>query len=311
MVATSAASPANPFIDRYPESPTQPMKTVDTDVFFKNNDSGDFSCASNTVSAKIQIQQTVLGEPDVHWVPNFNWSPPSSHGSRASLSSMDDSSTAPSSPIADMDDPIEWNNGNLMYLLSILRPRELEADVLTFAPPLLALEDLRYPFHLQLYNKKRTLVAKSDTICSNPNLARRSIAHDLMSDHKFIDATIGKLNAVWAIHSSSVPTLKSMLRGMEEMMTVTDHEWQQRIYQLSGAVDGDCVGQCVDGECSIESRLEYYLLLKGRDALEDSIRCVGHVLGLDSDEERAKRADMFAEAGSFLGRAFEEMLAGA
>jgi len=283
------------------------MKTVDTDVFLKVNTSSKPGYDCDNVSHN--IQHTILGERDVHWVPNLKWTPPSSRGSRASLSSIDGSSTAPSSPISDdTDEPIEWNSGSLMYLISILTPEELEADTLTFSPPLSVLEDFRTPFHLQLYNKEHILVAKSDPICLGPKQALRSIAHDLMSDHKLIDATIGKLNALWAIHSSSGPTLASMLRGMEEMMTVADDEWQQRIYQLSGAVDGDYVGECVDGECSIETRLEYYLLLKGRDALEDSMRCVRHVMDLDSDEERTKRAEIFGEAGSFLGKAFEQML---
>ncbi|KAI4662720.1 uncharacterized protein J4E79_004029 [Alternaria viburni] len=307
-MATSAATSANPFSERYAESPTQPMKTVDTDVFLKVNTSSKPDYDSDNVSHN--IQHTILGELGVQWVPNLKWTPPSSRGSRVSLSSMDGSSTAPSSPISDdMDEPIEWNSGSLIYLISILTPEELEADTFTFSPPLSVLEDFRTPFHLQLYNKEHILVAKSDPICLGPKQALRSIAHDLMSDHKFIDATIGKLNALWAIHSSSGPTLASMLRGMEEMMTVADDEWQQRIYQLSGAVDGDYVGECVDGECSIETRLEYYLLLKGRDALEDSMRCVRHVMDLDSDEERTKRAEIFGEAGSFLGKAFEEMLA--
>ncbi|KAI4613633.1 uncharacterized protein J4E87_009761 [Alternaria ethzedia] len=308
MMATSAAPSANPFSDRYAESPTQPMKTVDADVFLKVNTSSKPGYDSDNVSHN--IQHTILGEPGVQWVPNLKWTPPSSRGSRVSLYSMDGSSTAPSSPISDdTDEPIEWNSGSLMYLISILTPEELEADTFTFSPPLSVLEDFKNPFHLQLYNKEHILVAKSDPICLGPKQALRSIAHDLMSDHKLTDATIGKLNALWAIHSSSGPTLASMLRGMEEMMTVADDEWQQRIYQLSGAVDGDYVGECVDGECSIETRLEYYLLLKGRDALEDSMRCVRHVMDFDSDEERTKRAEIFGEAGSFLGKAFEEMLA--
>jgi len=285
------------------------MKTADTAMFFDVTNGGDSSCDSDTVSAN--IQQTVVGEPEDHWVPNLTWSPPSSHSSRASLSSLDNASTTPSSPVSDDDmiDPLEWDNGNLMYLTSVLEPEELEAEALTFTPPLEVLEDLTYPFHLQLHNKERTLIATSNRGCLSPNLARRSLAHSMMSDHKAIDATIGRYNALWAVYSSDVPTLKSILRGMENMNTVTDDEWQDRTYQLCGIIDKDTIGECVDEECSIETRLEYYLLLKGKDGLEGSIRCVSHCLGMDSDEERAERAEMFWEAGSFLGKAFEEMLA--
>jgi hypothetical protein len=308
------------------------MKTTDTTVLFKVTNGSESRCDSTV--AFTEIQQTVLGEPDAHWVPSLKWSPPSSRGSYASDSSMDDASTAPNSPVSeDMTDSIEWDNHNLMYLLSILKPDEVAADDLTFNPPLEVLEDLTYPFHLQIHKKgisiprgfaaytyskdapigtgrpqPRILIAESTRGCLSPELARRSLAHDMMSDHQAIDAAIGRFNALWAIHSSEVPTLESMLRAMEEMIIITDDEWKQRLNQLCGMAGDVYVGECVDGECSIETRLEYYLLLAGRDTLEDWIRCVGQCLGMESDEERAEHAETYGQAGSFLGQAFEEML---
>jgi hypothetical protein len=212
-----------------------------------------------------------------------------------------------------MTDCINWNNDILMYLVSILKPNELAANALTFNPPLEVLEDLTYPFHLQMHKKgisaPRTLIAQSTRGCQNPELARRSLAHDVLSDHSLIDATIARYNALWAIHSTAAPTLMSILRGMTQMITVTDDEWDERRDQLCGFVGGeDDVGQCVDGECSVETRLEYYFLLTGRIALEEWIRCVGGCVGMDDDAERAAHAETYGEAGRFLGRAFEELV---
>jgi hypothetical protein len=245
---------------------------------------------------------------------------------------VDDASTPPTSPISDgISEPIDWNSRNLMYLLSALRPEEVAADILVFNPPLEALEDLTYPFHLQIHKKavstridshpysrdthictRRpqpcTLVAESNRECMSPELARRSLAHDLLSNIELVDATIARYNALWVIHNSDVSTLESILRAMCEMITIADDEWQGRLDQLCGMAAGDYTGQCVDGDCSAETRLEYHLLMTGRIALEDWIRCVGACLGMDSEKERAAHAEAYDEAGSFLGRAFYQIV---
>lgn len=133
---------------------------------------------------------------------------------------VDDASTPPTSPISDgISEPIDWNSRNLVYLLSVLRPEEVVADILVFNPPLEALEDLTYPFHLQIHKKavstridshpysrdthictRRpqpcTLVAESNRECMSPELARRSLAHDLLSNIELVDATIARYNAL-------------------------------------------------------------------------------------------------------------------
>jgi hypothetical protein len=318
-MVTAAVASANPFSDRYAEPSAQLNKTADSSVFFNANNGNESSGDGIAVVAK--IQHTVLNDPDVHYVPGLNWSPPSSHSSHASVSSLGDASTAPTSPVSDADnhdddndmtDCIVWNNDNLMYLVSILKPNELTANTLTFNPPLEVLQDLTYPFHLRLHAKSvsvpHTLIAQSTRGCLSPDLARRSLAHAMLSDHSLIDAAIARYNALCAIHSTAVPTLTSILRGMTAMILVTDDEWTERRDQLCGFVPGeDEPGQCVDGECSVEMRLEYYFLLTGRIVLEEWIRCVGICVGMN-DGERVARAETYGEAGRFLGRAFEELV---
>ncbi|KAG9195489.1 hypothetical protein G6011_00610 [Alternaria panax] len=244
----------------------------------------------------------------------------------------DDASTAPTSPVSNgTTEPVNWNNRNLVYLLSVLKPEEVVADKLAFVPSLEVLEELTYPFNLQIHKKAastrihrypyskdapigtsrphpRTLVAQSSRGCLSPELARRSLAENLLSDNELVDATIARYNALWAIHSTGVAVLESILRAICEMITVADDEWQGRLDQLCGMVAGDYTGQCVDGDCSVETRLEYYFLTTGKIALEDWIRCVGACLGMDSDKERAAHAEVYDEARSFLCRASYEMM---
>ncbi|KAL1795805.1 hypothetical protein ACET3X_006029 [Alternaria dauci] len=244
----------------------------------------------------------------------------------------DDISTPPTSPTSNGEiEPIDWNNRNLVYLLSVLKPEEVAADTLVFSPPLEVLEDLTYPFHLQIHKKAasaridmyphskdaptgtgrpqtRTLVAESKRGCLSPELARRSLAHDLLSDDELIDATIARYNALWFIHSIEVATLESILRAMCEMIKIADDEWQGRFDQLCGMAAGGYSGQCVDGDCSAETRLEYYFLMTGKIALEDWIRCVSACLSMSSEKERALHTEVYDEARNFLARAFDEMI---
>ena len=212
-------------------------------------------------------------------------------------------------PFAPLTKTIDWSNRNLLYLLSILKPEEAAANALIFNPPLGILEDLTYPFHLQIWKKAtRMLVAESSRGCLSPELARRSLAHNLLSKNERIDATVARYNALWVIHITDVATLESMLRAMCKMITIADDEWQERLDQLCGMVGGDYIGQSVDRHCSVELRLEYYFLMTGRNALEDWIRCVGACLSMGSDEERAAHAEIYGEAGSFIDRAFDELM---
>jgi hypothetical protein len=314
-MVTAAVATANPFSDRYAEPSAQLNKTVDTSVFFNANNDSESSGDGIAVVAK--IKHTVLSDPNICYVPGLNWSPPSSNASHASVSSLGDASIAPTSPVSDADDDmadcIVWNNDNLMYLISILKPDEIAANALTFTPPLDVLEDLTYPFQLQIHKKDvstpRTFIAQSTRRVQNPDLARRSLAHNMLSDHSLIDATIARYNALCAIHSTAVPTLTSILRGMTAMILITDDEWAERRNQLCGFVPGeDEAGQCVDGECSVEMRLECYFLLTGRSALEEWVRCVGTCVDMGDERERAVRAETYGEAGRFLGRAFEELV---
>jgi hypothetical protein len=211
-------------------------------------------------------------------------------------------------PSAQLTETIEWSNHGLLYLLSILKPEEVAADALIFNPPLEVLEDLTYPFHLQIWKKApRMLVAKSNRGCFSAELARRSLVHSLLSDYELIIPTIARYNALWAIHSTKVATLESMLRAMCKMMTVSDDEWVERFNQLCGMCHGDYTGQGVDENCSVETRLEYYFLRTGKVALEDWIRCVSACLGMCSDE-RAAHTEVYDEAGSFLVKAYKEMI---
>jgi hypothetical protein len=61
----------------------------------------------------------------------------------------------------------------------------------------------------------------------------------------------------------------------------------------------------VDESCTVEARLEYYLLEIGRPLLEGWVRSVGLALRM-GEGERNRCRDVYGDAARFLGRAYEE-----
>jgi hypothetical protein len=240
--------------------------------------------------------------PEMNDVPILNWSPPSSRSSSLSLSTSD---TAPTSPF--VTHPLAWENEDVMYLLSVFKPEELMHGTLIFTPPLDKLNEAIYPIHLQLHNKKGNLLAESSQTCDSPSTARRSLASCLLSNSHAVSEAIDKYNVLWTLHSVSSATLLSIQRAMLSMSKISETEWTQRLMQLNGYVaDGTHVpgvGAC----CTVEARLEYYLLDCGKGCLEDWDSVVGVVLRM-TGEERKDNGKVYGDAAAYLGRAYEELI---
>jgi hypothetical protein len=80
----------------------------------------------------------------------------------------------------------------------------------------------------------------------------------------------------------------------------------QRLLQLRGWVaDGNHVVG-VGEFCTVEARLEYYLLEVGRGCLEEWIGVMGVSLKM-TEEKRKASAKGYTDAAAYLGRAYEEL----
>jgi hypothetical protein len=244
--------------------------------------------------------------PEMNDVPILQKSPPSSRSSSLSLSTLDTGSTAPTSPVV-FNTPFAWENEDVMYLLSVLKPEELMHGKLVFTPSLDKLDHAVYPIHLQLHNKKGDLLAESNDSCDSPNNARRSLTSCLLRNSQLVSEAIDKYNVLWTLHSVSSATLLSIQRAMRVMMSVSETEWTQRLMQLNGYVADGSVVPGVGAYCIVEARLEYYLLDCGKGCLEDWGSVVGVVLRM-SEEDRKENGKVYGEAAVYLGRAYEELI---
>ncbi|KAF1844698.1 uncharacterized protein K460DRAFT_96833 [Cucurbitaria berberidis CBS 394.84] len=253
------------------------------------------------------------------------WSP------QSSVSTLSIVSTAPTSPTTDtFNAPIQWNNADLMYLLSCTMPDELLANQLIFSPPLEDLRTITCLIHLQLFRRTPTtppppeafskhapigtgrpcssvLVAESDKKCGSTTEARRSLAKKLLSSMRVVGGAVDMYNVLVTLHRLSTPTLYSIYRSLILMTAVSDREWSERLQQLRGLVDGCDAVESVDFTCTVEARLEVFFLEVGVGQLERWIRSVGVALALGR-RGRKVWADVYGDAAAFLGRAMWELL---
>ena len=221
-----------------------------------------------------------------------------------------------------------------MYLLSLLKSEELVANTLVFTPSLDDLEHATYPIHLQLHRKttpippgfeldassfdahivtsslpSQILVAESATNCRTAAIARRSLAHFLVSNPAVVSDVIDRYNVLYTLYTTSLPQLQSIYRAMCIMTAISDREWFERLAQLRGFVNAQyLVGRGVDATCPVEARVEYYLLEMGRAMLEGWIRMARVCLDLSGEKERAACAEVYKDAACFLARASDEVM---
>ncbi|KAF1833134.1 hypothetical protein BDW02DRAFT_570322, partial [Decorospora gaudefroyi] len=217
-----------------------------------------------------------------------------------------------------------------VYLVSLMKPEELLEDRLVFSPALEELSNKTYPIHLQLYKKtalvppgfesyakdlpigtgrpqqSRTLIAESAATCADATEARRSLAQSLLSDRRTVSDTLDRFNVLASLHRTPTAALQSFQRAMAHMTCVDDVEWEERSMQLRGYLDYGSRGEGVDETCTLEARLEAYLLEVGRRPLKGWETTVSLVLAMKEVDRRGD-AEVYADAVSFLGRAYVEL----
>lgn len=116
------------------------------------------------------------------------------------------------------------------------------------------------------------------------------MAKKLLGNEMFTAYMLDKYNVLTTLYSSSTTTLRSLLRGMVEMLGVSDAEWDERAEQLDGHVDA---------ACTLEARLELFLLGVGRGELEMWILTVKAAMGMEERERRAW-GQVYGDAAAFL-----------
>jgi len=221
-----------------------------------------------------------------------------------------------------------------VYLLSLLKSEELVANTLVFTPSLDDLEHATHPIHLQLHRKttpippgfelgassldvptgtnnppSQILIAESATNCRTAAIARRSLAHSLVSNPTIVSDVIDRYNVLYTLYTTSLPQLQSIYRAMCIMTVISDREWFERLAQLRGFVNGQYpADRGVDATCPVEARVEYYLLEMGSVMLEGWIRMVCVCLDLSGEKERAACAEVYKDAACFLARASDEVM---
>lgn len=84
------------------------------------------------------------------------------------------------------------------------------------------------------------------------------------------------------------------------MLGVPDDEWYER---------GDMLIRKVDETCSVEARVEEYLLWVGRGEAEELVGAVDMCVGME-EGERGRWWGVYVAAEEFLGRVLGEWVAG-
>ncbi|KAF2855303.1 hypothetical protein T440DRAFT_539557 [Plenodomus tracheiphilus IPT5] len=204
-------------------------------------------------------------------------SPLTAWSSFSSVPSLDNHSTAPTSPCDDANSPIQWNATDLMYLLSILYPEDLILNRLVFQPPLFKPSPHLQLFRLPPFNPTppsayskhlpigtgrpppRILLADSGP-CDTAAHAKRALARAILNDTLLTRNTIDKYNVLVTLHSLPACTLQSIKQGMYLMSSISDAEWYGRYMHLRGWVKEGFIAQGVDETCGVEARLEVFLL---------------------------------------------------
>ena len=107
----------------------------------------------------------------------------------------------------------------------------------------------------------RILVAESSPKCDSASAARRSLVRNLLGTDTFAVYMLDKYNVLATLYTSPKATLVSLMRGMLETLGADDDEWRERYMQLSGGMVDEC--------CTLEVRMEIFLLGVGRMEVED------------------------------------------
>jgi hypothetical protein len=203
-----------------------------------------------------------------------------------------------------------------VYLLSCLLPGLLLTNDLFFSPPLEDIHAHASPIHLRLFKKvplilpprevfskhspigtgrprSSLLLAESDPQCPTPEIARASLAFNILRNNPFPAYMLDRYNVLATLYTSSTDTLRSLYRGMIEMLGVPDAEWCERLQQMAGVVDGACV---------LEARMEVFLLGMGRCETEDWVGILEFVMEME-ERDRGVCGEVYRDAAGFLGRA--------
>jgi hypothetical protein len=106
-----------------------------------------------------------------------------------------------------------------------------------------------------------------------------------------------KYNVLATLYSSESNTLLSLKRGMIEMLGTGEREWYERAQQLWGEVDE---------ACTLEARMEVFLLGVGRDEVVEWVRTVELAMGMEN-RERGVWARAYGDAAAFLGKGCREV----
>ena len=97
------------------------------------------------------------------------------------------------------------------------------------------------------------------------------------------------------LYTCPTPTLLSLHCGIIEMIGVPDYEWYGRVAMLVGRVDDTC---------TVDARVEEYLLGIGRGAAEMQVELV-EMCGAMEAGKRAEWARKYRAGLEFLGRVME------
>ncbi|EFQ85517.1 hypothetical protein CFE70_007780 [Pyrenophora teres f. teres 0-1] len=321
----------DPFKDTYVELASLLPETAQT-ALVDDDDNKNTTPHSCPAEVTENLQKTMFTEPVQAPVPTLRSSSSITHGFHSNQASLKYISipVIHSVPVG-LDAPITWRECDLMYLLSLLKSEELVANTLVFTPSLNELEHATYPIHLQLHEKTTptplgfeisahsldtpirtdrppTLIAESRTHCSTAAIARRSLAQSLLSNPASVSNAIDRYNVLYTLYTTPLARLEAMYRAMCTMAIIPDCEWLERLAQLRGIVNGQyLVGAGVDENCSVEARVEYYLLEIGRGLLESWIRMVRVCLDKEEDQ-RAACVEVYRDAAEFLARASDEVM---
>jgi hypothetical protein len=107
---------------------------------------------------------------------------------------------------------------------------------------------------------------------------------------------LDKYNVLTTLYSSSTATLRSLQRGMIEMLGVSEPEWMGRYEQLVGKVDG---------ACGLEARMEVFLLGVGMRETEEWVGVAETAIGME-EVERGVWKGVYEDAAGFLVRCMIE-----
>jgi hypothetical protein len=206
-----------------------------------------------------------------------------------------------------------------VYLLSCLL---LPTNDLFFSPPLENLHLYSSPIHLRLSEKtpvvappleafskhapigtgpcSSILLAESDKRCKTAEAARASLAYNILKNNAFATNMLDRYNVLTTLYTSSMGTLLSLYRGMIEMMGVSELEWLGRQAQLQGQVDG---------ACTLEARMEVFLLGAGRLETGEWVGIVEFVMDME-ERDRSVWAEVYRDAAAFLGQVVWEINSG-